>query len=261
MIRNSDEKVKLYAIGVGPGDPDLVTIKAVKILNEVAVVFYPVKKKGATSLALKTVVSHCKAAEKVELLFPMTKDYSQLSAVWPLQVEKICQYLQKGYNAAFITEGDPSLYSTWAYIYEGLKGLSGERERSDESDESDESALSGVDLTIEVVPGISSINAAAAATLSSLAQNEERVAIIPATYGLDDLKSVTEKFETVVLMKVGNQISKLSPFLEQNQLLSNIMLITNASSPKEKIYYDWNQIVTVDKNEGLPYFSTMIIRT
>jgi precorrin-2/cobalt-factor-2 C20-methyltransferase len=192
---------KLYVIGVGPGDPELLTLKSVRILKETQCIFVPKGREEGSSLALSIMRGAVSLDGKkiVELHFPMMKTAPhpaplprgereelparELDTKWNEAVHAIVPVLEQGKDAAFITIGDPGIYSTFFYLYDKLL----ERIPA---------------LVIEIVPGISSINAAAAQAGLYLGLGNERIAILPANY-LDSLEETLEKFDTVVLMKVS----------------------------------------------------------
>jgi precorrin-2/cobalt-factor-2 C20-methyltransferase len=114
----------LYGIGVGPGDPDLITLKAVKTLAGVDVVFAAASTKNESSLALSIAGPHLRqGAETLRLDFPMTRDQAVLDAAWQDNARKVSGVLAQGKSAAFLTLGDPLTYSTFGYLLRTLNGL------------------------------------------------------------------------------------------------------------------------------------------
>lgn len=252
---------RLYVIGIGPGDPELMTLKAVRILKEVTCIFVPKGREEGSSLALSIVQKALTLDNKeiVEAYFPMKKtsphasalprgakelsvavvrsaDVNELDAKWNETVDKVMERLRKGIDAAFITIGDPGIYSTFFYLYDRLL-------KRDPS------------LRIEIVPGISSINAAAARAGLYLGLGNERIAILPANY-LDSLQETLEKFDTVVLMKVNKVFDTVSDTLTRMNLAANAVYIARTGMDGERVY---NDILKVRK-EDLDYFSLMIVR-
>ncbi len=186
---------RLYVVGVGPGDPELLTLKAVRILGHVGSICVPRGTEGGESLALSIVRKGVSldGKEIIEAYFPMKKTAgrshrAELDAQWRETISLILDRLRRGIDTAFITIGDPGLYSTFFYLYDRL---------IDECP----------GLQVEIVPGISSINASAARAGISLASGDDRIAILPANY-VSDLKRVFEQFDTVVLMKVYRVFSR-----------------------------------------------------
>ena len=256
---------KLFVIGVGPGDPELLTLKAVRILKHVPCIVVPKGKEEGSSLALSIVrkALPLNGKEIVELHFPMMKTAphpsplptgargnvggplprgemespaQELGAKWTQAAEAVLSRLDKGLDAAFITIGDPSIYSTFFYLYDRLL----ERKPS---------------LAIEMVPGISSINASAARAGLSLGLGDERIAVLPANY-MDNLQETLEKFDTVVLMKVSKVFSAVRDLLIKMGLAAGATYVVRAGMDDERIERDILKV----RDEDLNYFSLLIVR-
>lgn len=234
---------RLYVVGIGPGDPELMTLKAVRILKEAPCIFVPKGREEGTSLALSIVQKTLSLDNKeiVEAYFPMKKtmgtaDTGELDIKWNETVDAVVSRLDRGMDAAFITIGDPAVYSTFFYLYDRLL----ERMPA---------------LNIEIVPGISSINAAAARAGLYLGLGNDRIAILPANY-LDGLQETLEKFDTVVLMKVSTVFDTIRDTLIELGLAAGATYVARAGMEDERIRKD---IRTV-KEEDLNYFSLVIVR-
>ncbi len=233
----------LYAIGVGPGDPELLTLKAVRIIREVPCICVPKGKEEGSSLALDIVskVIDMNDKEILHAHFPMKKTKApehigSLDAKWNETVETILSRLNKGMDIAFITIGDPAIYSTFFYLYDRLLELN---------------PL----LKIKIIPGVSSINASASSAAISLGLADEKIAIIPATY-VDDLRDIFITFDTIVLMKVHKVLDKLIPLLDELSLLKNATYISRVGMEGEVIYRD----ITKLKKDAQNYFSILIVK-
>ncbi len=256
---------KLFVIGIGPGDPELMTLKAVRILKAVPVIFVPKGREEGTSLALSIVQKAVSLDGKkiVELHFPMMKTAphppnvspsltgqagplprgemeaapaKELDAKWDEAASAVLARLDTGKDAAFITIGDPGIYSTFFYLYDRLLAQRPE-------------------LPIEIIPGISSVNAAAARAGVYLGLGNERIAVLPANY-LDSLTETLEKFDTVVLMKVNKVFSTVRDTLNKMGLAAKAVYIVRAGMDDEMIYKDINRV----RDEDINYFSLMIVR-
>jgi len=232
---------RLYVVGVGPGDPELLTLKAVRILAQVGSICVPRGSEDGESLALSIAqrAVGLDGKEIVEVYFPMKALHShraELDAQWGEAISVILDRLRKGIDTAFITIGDPGLYSTFFYLYDRLM---------EECPE----------LNIEVVPGISSINASAALAGVSLALGHERIAILPANH-VSDLKRVFEQFDTVVLMKVHRVFRKVRRALADLGLLDGAVYVSRAGMVDEMVCIDLNSL----ESEKLDYFSLVIVR-
>jgi precorrin-2/cobalt-factor-2 C20-methyltransferase len=230
---------RLYGIGVGPGDPELLTIKAQRILTEAPVICVPVKAPGEPSFAQSIVrgVINPDRQEILELVFPMLKNAGALEPYWRLGADLIWERLSSGLDCAFISEGDPFIYSTFIDIYNLL-------------------AASHPGLEIEVVPGISSFNAAAARSLTPLVDGDERLALLPATFEGDRLREVLRTFDTVALFKVHSVFDHLLEVLEEEGLTENAVCVMRCGGRDEVIERDIRRL----KDQKLNYFSLIIVR-
>jgi precorrin-2/cobalt-factor-2 C20-methyltransferase len=234
---------KLYVIGIGPGDPELLTLKAVRILKQVGCICVPKGKERGDSLALSIIsqIINLDNKEIMEAYFPMQKTkLSQsgeaLYTKWHEIIANLLCRLNKGVDIAFITLGDPAIYSTFFYLYDKLI------ERKP-------------DIQIEIIPGISSINAAAAKLKLSLGLADDNIAIIPATY-MYKVNDMLKEFDTVVLMKVHRVFDSVLKNLEGLNLLSRAVLVVRAGMQDEKIFNDLREVTENDLN----YFSLVIVK-
>ncbi len=232
----------LYVIGVGPGDPELMTLKAARIVRDVPVLFVPKGREEGTSLALSIVSGAIPLDGKdiVETHFPMKKTREKehgrdLERTWNGICDSVLSRLDAGKDAAFITLGDPTVYSTFFYLYDRLL----ERKPG---------------LNIEIVPGVSSINAASCSAKTVLGLADDKIAILPATY-TDDLRPVLSDFDAVVLMKVHRVFERVLTTLEDMGLAGTSVYVCRVGMKDEKI-----KAVKEVKEEDLDYFSMIIVR-
>jgi precorrin-2/cobalt-factor-2 C20-methyltransferase len=218
----------LYGVGVGPGAPDLVTLRAIDVLRRADVLALPRSYDYGESVAWSIVKSHLAGVEGQERLvftFPMSKDPERVRPCWDAAFEGIGARLTQGKSVAFVTEGDPSLFSTFVYLQrEAPKRWPG--------------------IKVEVVPGITSVTAVPAVAGVPLADGQERIAILPATYGIDDLRDVLAKFDTVVLMKLGGEMPKVIAALEERDLLHRAVYVSRATQGSQRIVRDIRQVST-----------------
>lgn len=227
-----------YGLGVGPGDPELLTLKAARILREVPVVCYPSCKEGAPSYASRIIENFLQPHQTVRgLLFPMQKDLEALLPVWKEQLAIMVGYLRQGKDVAFATEGDPFFYSTFVYMYELI------REEHPE-------------IEVQVVPGVSSVMASSVKTGWPLTMADERMAILPATYEDSFIEKALDDFDTVVFLKVNTSLKKLAALLKKKELLKKAVVVECCGSPKERIFWD----VEAAAKERLNYLSLVIVK-
>lgn len=212
----------LYGVGAGPGASDLLTLRAVNVLKSAPVLALPRSNDYGASMAwniVKPAVGEVGGQERLFLTFPMNKDPARLRRAWDAAFATIGERLTRGLDVAFVTEGDPSVYSTFIYLQREAPTL-----------------WPGV--RIEVVPGVSSITAVPARIGVPLADGQERIAIIPANYGVDDLVKVLEDFDTTVIMKIGREMPNVLAALERTGLTSKAVFASRATMEEERVERD-----------------------
>ncbi|MCG8573002.1 MAG: precorrin-2 C(20)-methyltransferase [Spirochaetes bacterium] len=230
------QNAAFYGIGVGPGDPELITLKAINILKKVDIVIAPVKKPGAPSLAYQIAQSYIPARTKIIFLeFPMHQNTEKLITRWNKNQEEILKLFQTHQSIGFITLGDPLFYSTYIYLFESLKLK---------------------EVSILTIPGISAPNQCAARAGIPLVKDKELLEIIPATI---DNKIILEKIQSnsnLIILKAGLKLEFLKNTLYNLEHIEKAVLIVNCGMKDEQIYSDLMQI----KTENISYYSTMIIK-
>lgn len=208
----------LYALGLGPGDPELVTLKARRIMRSVPTLLLPVRREGEEGYAWQIARPHLEAGDQriVRLPFPQERGNSKLDAQWDKHCRTVLHLLVDGQDAAFLTQGDPLLYGTFIQLATRLW-------------------RAAPDLPIQVVPGVSSITAAAAAAGEPLVARGGRLAVLPAVYGLDDLRRTLREFDTVVLLKVNRVLGELVAALERLGLAEQALLVERCGRPEQRV--------------------------
>jgi precorrin-2/cobalt-factor-2 C20-methyltransferase len=237
--RQKKELGRLYGVGVGPGDPELMTLKAYNVLSRVPVIFVPLKDKKSRSYARSIVANLIKRPEQkvVGLVFPMLRGKEQLADYWHQATNTIWRYLKNGEDCAFVNVGDPLLYGTFVHILETLQ-------------------KSHPEIEIEVIPGISSINAAAARAIVPLASNDERIAIISGNGEDKVIRETLKNFDTIVFMKMNTVFDKLLAILEELNLTEKCVYVRRCTTQDEEIIRDISQL----KGKKVDYFSLLIVR-
>lgn len=227
-----------YAIGVGPGDPDLLTCKAVKILRRVDVLAYPVKNVSAAGLAMQIVERIVPAkTRRIRLLFPMRKDTGQLRRYWIRAARRIFSEVRLGRNVAFITQGDPMIYSTFIHIFQHFTPTTRP-------------------IPIVIVPGISSIQASAAATQIPLVIGDERMAILTGESSTSQIRYALRGFDTIVIMKISENLHRIIRLLEREKLTEKTVLVEKVEREGQEIIRNPSKLRGYRPN----YLSLLIIR-
>lgn len=230
---------RLYAVGVGPGDPELLTLKAVRVLRAADVIVAPTGQAEAASYALGIVAAHLDRTRQLvlERVFPMSRDEEELRPHWEATAAEVAGHVRAGRTVAFVTIGDPLLYSTFLYLLRIL------RERYPE-------------IAVEIVPGITSIGAAAAAAGMPLALATERVALLPANCAEEQLRQTLLDFDSVVLLKVSRVFDRVHALLVELGLERQAVFVRRVGSSDEEIITDLASLVGLK----LDYLSLLIVR-
>lgn len=211
---------KFYGIGVGPGSPDLLTLRAVQVLQQVDAICVPRSSIENEVIALKVASSHIPPnTEIIEIYTPMTRDKAVLELEWQKGAETIAAYLNKGKKVAFITIGDAMLFSTYTYLLKRVQALAPE-------------------IHVESVPGVTSFAAAAAHLNIALAEGTEKLAVIPAVDDPELLRPILDLFPNAVLMKVAGKYEEIVAILKEKGLDNKSVYISKLGYPEQFITSD-----------------------
>lgn len=230
---------KLIGASLGPGDPELITRRAWAALQSGARWLYPVKKAEESSYALAIVERGGIAvpADAVELVFPMTRDAEILAKAWARAATQTVALLASGRDLVFLVEGDASTFATFGHLARVVRELAPEVE-------------------VETIPGVSSFAAAAASTGTTLAEEDETFAVIPAAYGVGVIDHLLDEFDTLALLKVKPLLDEILDLLERRELLASSVFIEKVGSPQERIVRD----VASLRGEKVNYLSLLLVQ-
>lgn len=209
---------KLYGLGVGPGDPELLTLKALRRIKESEIIAVPGKKKEE-SVAYKIARQAYPQIEDKEVLpidFPMTKDSQRLEESHQLGASQIAEKLREGKSVAFLTLGDPTVYATYLYVHKKILAMGFEA---------------------EIVSGITSFCAVAARLNMGLVEKAEPLHVIPASYQIEEALKLPG---TKVLMKAGKKIGQVREELLRRG--ETVVMIENCGMEGEQIYRSAQEI-------------------
>ncbi len=226
---------KLFGVGVGPGDPELITVKAVRAIKEADIIFTAASSKNSYSLAVEIASPYiADTAVTRQLGFPMTKQSDTVEAAWIANAKEIAHELKQGKTAVFLTLGDPTTYSTFGYILKKMKCIMPEAD-------------------IETIPGITSFHAAAARLNRILVEGEESLLITSGAYGGERIRKVQD-VENVAIVKAYKNIKDINQTLKDTGLFGNSVAVSKCGRSHETITENLDDLETRD-----PDYWTLIL--
>ncbi len=229
---------RLVGVGVGPGDPELVTVKGVRLMRAADVVLVPVLGLDETGRAEATVRAHV-PAERVRRVVFALNDRDGLTprrtAAWDEAAREVAERFAAGASlVAFATIGDPNLYSTFSYLAQTV-------------------AAADPTVEIETVPGITAMQDLAARSGTVLAEGTETLALFPMTAGLERFRQALEVFDTVVAYKGGREMPSVLRIVAERRRLEHAVFGSGLGLPEERI------CPAADVAGPAPYLSTLIV--
>jgi precorrin-2/cobalt-factor-2 C20-methyltransferase len=228
---------RFYGVGVGPGDPELMTRKAERILAAVDWIFHPAGADGS-GFARRIVEPLGLPAEKFRpVSLCMSRDRGPDQETYCRVAEEIVAELRRGRTAAWITEGDPLFYSTFLHLYAELRRF--------------------LEVAIEIIPGVTSTSAAAARVGVPVARLDEKVAVVPAAYGVERLPVLLDEFATVFLLKVNTVFGRLLEALASLPRTVRAVYVEQVTTHAERVVENLESL----RGQEIPYFALVILRT
>jgi precorrin-2/cobalt-factor-2 C20-methyltransferase len=229
--------LRLVGVGTGPGDPDLVTVKAVRVLREADVVLVPVMAAEESGRAEATVRAHVTHDRVRRVVFALNEreDSARREAAWDAAARAVADAFAAGATTvAFATIGDPNVYSTFTYLAQGARAL-----------------VPG--LIVETVPGITAMQDLAARSGTVLCEGTETLALLPLTAGLDAFATALARFDTVVAYKGGRRMPEVAALLRAQGRLDDAVFGASLGLPDEDVR-------PVRELAGpAPYLSTVLV--
>lgn len=228
----------LYGISVGTGDPELITVKGLRLLQQAPVVAFPAGVRGKLGMAQEIVQPWLNERQvPLALNFPYVQDMVVLTTAWQQAAQQVWEYLQQGLDVAFACEGDVSFYSTFTYLAQTLQALYPE-------------------VKVQLVPGVCSPMAASAVLGLPLTIRQEKLVVLPAIYTLTELEAVLDWADVVVLMKVSSVYAQVWQVLQRRGLLTTSRVVQRATLCDMVLYSD----LCDRPGLNLPYFSILIVQ-
>lgn len=221
----------LYGVGLGPGDPGLITVKSSQLISQARIIAYPSLAGGesfARSIAAELIFPE---AEEIVMDVPMTVERAPAQAAYDIGAKQIAVALDRGEDVVCLCEGDPFFYGSFMYLYARL----------------------AADYQVEVVPGVTSITTCAARAGMPLAARNERLTVLPGPLPVEELRTRIAGAESVAIMKVGRHLNKIRTVIAELGLTDKAAYIERASLPDELV------CPLADAPEKAPYFSMIIL--
>ena len=228
-------KGKFYGVGVGPGDPELMTVKAVNAIKNADVIIAPKTEKKEGSVALTIAQPYIEGAEIVFQTFPMVKNFDESKEIFLQNTNQILEFLREGKDVAFLTLGDPMFFSTYIYIFNLLKD-------------------SGANIT--TIAGVPAFLAIASHIGKPAAYGNDIITVIPATAPKNKIVDALKVSDSAVLMKVYKNFSEVVELLDDTNMLDSALLISRYGLDDEKIFDNLRE----HKADKLNYLSTILTR-
>lgn len=223
---------RLIGVGVGPGDPDLITVRAIKAIRNAPVVAY-VSANGRPSMARHIAAEHLGgSAKEIKITLPMHPSPEIAAAAYGEGASRISAELEQGKHTAVLCEGDPLFYGSFGHLLERL------RDR----------------YPVEIVPGVSSVMAAAAAAEQPLAFHADAFSVLPATMPEDVLKTRLKAADAAVIIKLGRHVEKVRTVLDELRLIDRAIYAERVGGTEEKVV----PLAELDRTE-VPYFSLILV--
>ena len=230
----------LYGIGVGPGDPEWLTVKAARILASCRHVCVPKSRDAGESIALEIARPYLMPDAVIHpCTFPMTSDPALLRQSHGQNARGILAILQSGEDCAFLTLGDALLYSTYIYLLRELRALS-------------------PDVPVQTIPGITAFSAAAALTDFPIGEGKQPVTLVPAADDLGPFRRALDFGGTVVLMKVGKRLERILDELQARGRLDHAVFVSHAGQSLQRIETDLRRLRGAPQETG--YLSILIVQ-
>jgi precorrin-2/cobalt-factor-2 C20-methyltransferase len=208
---------KLYGVGVGPGDPELITVKAVRVIKQADMIFTAASTKNSYSLAVEIAAPYISRSAKIRTLkFPMTKNETQVETAWTANAKEIAQALTQGLTVVFLTLGDPVTYSTFGYILKTMKQVMPQAD-------------------IETIPGITSFHAASARLNRILVEGEESLLVTSGAFGGSQIRQI-HQVENIAIVKAYKNIKDINAALKEAGMHKKGVAVSRCGRENETIF-------------------------
>ncbi len=230
-VEGSNVSGKLIGVGVGPGDPDLITLRGLKTIQKATVIAYPSTETGE-SFALNIVQGYLpENVQKIPIKIPMVESRFPGQLIYNSASDEIITHLKSGQNVIVLCQGDPLFYGSFMYLHSRFAGK----------------------YPVEIIPGISSLNACAAVSQRPLCSRLESFSVIPAGMNEEYFRTKLENNEAFAIMKVGRHLARIKHLLNQNGMEERAVYVSHATLPNQRV------LPLSKAPESAPYFSMILV--
>jgi len=221
----------LYGVGVGPGDPELMTLKAHRLIASAKVVAYPAPDSGESFARSIAASSIQKEALEIPMIVPMRVERFPAQDVYAKSADTIAAQLEKGEDVIVLCEGDPFFYGSFMYLFSRLSDL----------------------FQTEIVPGVSSLGACSAALRRPLTARNDVLTVVPGPLSDEEMREKIAAAEAIAIMKVGRHLPRIRALLDEMGLSAQAGYVERASLDEQSV------LPLVDAPKSAPYFSMILI--
>ncbi|AEF53932.1 precorrin-2 C(20)-methyltransferase [Marinomonas posidonica] len=229
-------KGRFIGVGVGPGDPELITLKALRLIQRASVVSYLANDQGASqakSIASEAFANVSQEQDEIAIHMPMSTDRALANQAYDLGTKDITKALEQGLDVVFLCEGDPLFFGSFAYLLERIAPF----------------------YECQVVPGVSSINAASSALNHPLTVLKESFAVVSGRHSAEQIDTALAQHDTVVIMKAGRARPRILAALRKTQRLHEAKYLEYIGRDNERILHDVSEL----EDKAGPYFSLFVV--
>lgn len=222
----------LYGVGLGPGDPELLTLKAHRLISSAKVISFPAPDTGPSFARSIAAGYFPEGVREIPIVIPMRESRFPAKEIYDRAAEEIAEVLDAGTDVITLCEGDPFFYGSYMYVFERLSAR----------------------YPTEIVPGVTSLTACAAALRRPLTSRMDVLTVIPGTLADDDIRRRIDSAQSIAIMKVGRHIGRLKALLEDLGLTGSAGYVERASLGEQKV-----MPLADFTGDKAPYFSMILI--
>lgn len=255
---------KFIGVGVGPGDPELITLKAARYIQQADVISYIANEQGssqAKTIARMVLGDVKKSQDEIPLIMPMSEDRTQANSVYDQAADAIKRVISQGKTVVFLCEGDPLFFGSFTYLLERIQNNVSAVAKEEEKEKTpslavlDDQSFDEQPITCEIVPGISSVHAASSALQIPLTVLTESFTVMSGRHSDEQLLQALRTHDSVVIMKAGRSRQKIIQALHASQRIHEAQYLEYIGRDEQRIEHNVESL----RGEAGPYFSLFVI--